>query len=529
MMAEADVRPEPTEREPLPRHYQPRTVPELLRRRTAAGPDRTAVVAASQGEFRSITYAELDRESDLLASVLIERWRLAPGSTVAWVLDNCDGADALVLYHAVLKAGLVNVPLNPRLTTLEMAEIAGHARVSALVGAGAATGELGERLGLAATHVVPVAPGWRDIRPPDNQTRSSLPVTRPEDLASILYTSGTTGLPKGVEHTHESSVAAGISWSDAFRLTSSDVLQSPFPVFGGAALHFNALSSLWAGGTVVIDETDTARALERIESCRATVYVAVPSIYQYWLQSEQLARADLSSLRILDYGGASMPLAVIERLRAALPGVGLMQTYGLTEAGPGGTYLPEEYVAERLGSLGSRGAGPFTRFRVVRDDGTDVDAGQIGELVLRGPSVMRGYHRDPESTASVFLDGWLRSGDLVRMDEEGFAYLVDRRKDLIVRGGYNIASIEVENALTTHSDVVAAAAFGLPHEALGETVAAAVVLREDSTATADELLEHLRPQLARFKLPAVIHRVDELPRNAAGKVLKRELTARYSS
>jgi acyl-CoA synthetase (AMP-forming)/AMP-acid ligase II len=514
----------------LPPHYAPVTVPALLRRRASQHPERVAAVAASSGRYRSLTYRELDEASDRLAAALIRHWRLPRGATVAWALDNDHGSDALVLFHALLKVGLVNVPLNTRLTPHEIAEIAGHAQASAVVATTAQLAALAplaqDRLGLAGNRLLDLSGGWSTIA----ATEALAPQDEPNrtDLASILYTSGTTGLPKGVEHTHESSVAAGISWADAFRLTGNDVLQSPFPIFSGAALHFNALSSLWAGGTVVIDNTDVASALERIGEYRSTVYVAVPSIYQYWLRSDALATADLSSLRILDYGGASMPLAVIDRLRAALPDVGLMQTYGLTEAGPGGTYLPEEYAVQRLGSIGSRGAGPFTRFRIVRDDGTDVGPDEIGELVLRGPSIMRGYHRDPEATAAVFLDGWLRSGDLVRYDETGFAYLVDRRKDLILRGGYNISSVEVENAVVSHPDVVAAAAFGLPHPALGEVVAAAVVLRPEAQVTVADLLEHVTPLLASFKRPTKVFLVDDLPRNASGKVLKRELTARFN-
>jgi acyl-CoA synthetase (AMP-forming)/AMP-acid ligase II len=353
----------------------------------------------------------------------------------------------------------------------------------------------------------------------------TLPEPRRDDLASILYTSGTTGLPKGVEHTHESSLAAGIGWADAFRLLGTDVLQSPFPVFGGAGLHFNGLNCLWAGATFVLASADTAASWNLVREWRTSVYVAVPSIYQYWLEHPDVERADLSSLRLLDYGGASMPLPVIGRLRQALPHVRLIQTYGLTEAGPGGTYLPEEYAVDRLGSLGSRGAGPFTSFRVIDEGGADVAAGEPGELVLRGPANMRGYHRDPAGTAAVFVDGWLRSGDVVRFDRDGFLYLLDRKKDLIVRGGYNISSVEIESVLLENPALAEVAAFGLPHSVLGETVAVAVVVRPGQVVDTDGIREHARAHLADFKLPQHVFVVAELPRNASGKVLKRELAA----
>jgi acyl-CoA synthetase (AMP-forming)/AMP-acid ligase II len=345
-----------------------------------------------------------------------------------------------------------------------------------------------------------------------------------ETLASVLYTSGTTGVPKGVEHTHGSSLAAAIAWADCFRLGEDDVVQSPFPVASGAGLHFNGLASTWAGAHVIYDETRLPDVFERIDRFAATVYVAVPSIYQYWLASPDLEHHSLASLRILDYGGASMAPAVIERLAARLPDVGFMQTYGFTEAGPGGTYLPEEYCLSRLGSIGSRPAGRASQIRVVDDAGRDVPAGVDGELLFRGPSMMRGYHRDPATTDAVFVDGWLRSGDVVRFDDEGFLYFVDRKRDLILRGGYNIAPVEIEQVLLRRGDVVEASAFGLPHHALGEVPAAAVVLADGAAAPGEgELIAYCRDFLADFKTPARIFVLAELPKNAAGKSLRRVL------
>ena len=510
----------------LPPHYAPVTIPAVLRARAAADPDRVAVVAALGGRYASITYRELDEASDRLARMFVARWRLPAGSTVAWALGNGDARAALILFHAVVKARLVNVPLNTRLTVKEISDLVAHAQCHVLISNDDALLDAAQRVGIPAERVVRVTgtglTGFDEVLESVDPA-TVLPDSERDDLASILYTSGTTGLPKGVEHTQESSLAAGIGWADAFRLTGSDVLQSPFPIFGGAALHFNGLSSLWAGGTFVVATADTAASWELVERWRSTVYVAVPSIYQYWLAHPGVGAADLSSLRLLDYGGASMPLPVILRLRQAFPTVRLIQTYGLTEAGPGGTYLPEEYAIERLGSLGSRGAGRFTEFRVIRDDGTDVEADELGELVLRGPSMMRGYHRDPDATRAVFVDGWLRSGDVVRFDAEGFLYLVDRKKDLILRGGYNISGVEIENALLNHPDIAEAAAFGMPHPSLGETVAAAVVARAGTALSEEAVRAHAAAELADFKVPQRVILMTELPRNAAGKVLKRVL------
>jgi acyl-CoA synthetase (AMP-forming)/AMP-acid ligase II len=204
-----------------------------------------------------------------------------------------------------------------------------------------------------------------------------------------------------------------------------------------------------------------------------------------------------------------------------------MQTYGLTEAGPGGLYLAEEYALAKLGSIGNRAAGHGTEFRVLRDDGTEAGPDETGELVLRGPAVMAGYFEDDTGTAAAFTgDGWLRSGDLVRVDAEGFVFHLDRLKDIIVRGGFNVASAEVEAVLLEHPDVLEAAVVGRPHERLGEDVHAVVVPRSGATVDVDALLAHCRSALADYKLPRTVEvRTEALPRNASGKVLKRELRA----
>jgi acyl-CoA synthetase (AMP-forming)/AMP-acid ligase II len=477
-----------------------------------------------------LTFRELDQATDRIAAALRRRG-VRPRSKVAWLLSNDRGGEALLLYHAVLKAGAVNVPINTRLTPAEIKGLVEHSRSETVVA------EPRLVFGLADVGVPPrcrlldveaeTRGGLFDVASESNMDSSAdHEVSISEDaLACILYTSGTTGMPKGVEHTHASSLAAGISWSDAFMMTRSDIVQSPFPIYSGAGLHFNGLAAMWSSAAFVVDGTDVEDALARIERCRATIYVAVPSIYQYWLAHPALTTRDLRSLRILCYGGATMPTGVILELRQAFPHVDLMQTYGSTEAGPGGTYLPPAYATERLGSIGSRPAGRFSRFRVVDGEGSEVAPGELGELLMSGPSMMRGYHRDPAATADVLKGGWVRSGDLVRYDEEGFLYFVDRKRDIIVRGGLNISTFEVEEALLQHPAVAEGAAFAGPHAQLGEEVRAAVVLRPDMNVQPEELIVHCRSLLADFKVPRRIEIRDALPRNASGKVLKRILAS----
>jgi acyl-CoA synthetase (AMP-forming)/AMP-acid ligase II len=218
-----------------------------------------------------------------------------------------------------------------------------------------------------------------------------------------------------------------------------------------------------------------------------------------------------------------MSPAIIEELRAAFPGVGLMQTYGLTEAGPGGIYLPEDYTTSHLGSVGNRPMGRYTHFRVVNDGGTDVGPGEVGEFIITGPSLMKGYFRDPAATATAIRDGWLWTGDIVRLTEDGFVYHLDRRKDLVIRGGYNISSSEVEDVLVEHPAVQEAAIVAKPHPTLGEDTKAFVVLKDGADARADDLIAHCAGLLADWKVPRDFEFCIELPRNAAGKVLKRVL------
>ena len=509
--------------EPLPAEYAPRSVPAVLAARAQEDPDGLALVARLGGAETAFTFARLWHDSGRLAAGLAALG-VTVGTPVAWLLDNARGGEALLLYHALLRLGAVNVPVNARLAPPEVRHILEHSGARLCVADAALLTGLGElpartvAVGGDAAGAVAFEGLFADGGAPG-------PDERPDEdaLETILYTSGTTGLPKGVLHSHGSAIASGIGWADAFRLRPGDVLQSPFPVFSGAALHFNALSCLWSGAVYVVDGADVDDSLRRVARLGATVFVAVPAIYQLWLGSAVLREADLSRLRLLDYGGASMAPALIERLREALPGVGLMQTYGLTEGGPGGTYLPEEYALDRLGSIGSRPAGRFTRFRVVDDAGRPVGPGGVGEFQMRGPSVMRGYHRDPEATAATFQDGWLRSGDVVRIDAQGFLYHLDRKKDIIVRGGFNIASAEVEAALLAHPEVLEAAVVAKPHVTLSEDIKAYVVLRRPDAVTPAELGAHCRTLLADFKVPRDIELRHGLPRNAAGKVLKRAL------
>jgi acyl-CoA synthetase (AMP-forming)/AMP-acid ligase II len=504
---------------PLPVEYEPRDIPSLLLARATAQPDAPAIHAKSlTGTYDSLSFRGLVRRVQQLAAALREHG-IAPGDRVAWALDNSCGLDALCLFHAVLWLGAVNVPINTRLVAAERGDILGRSNAVVHINRDADTVD---RAGVASCSIESLVAELDRLGPmlPPNPTDA-------EAVATILFTSGTTGRAKGVVHTHGSSLAAGISWAAAFGLGPADRLQSPFPVFSGAGLHFNGLNCLWSGAEYVIDDYDTSASLRLVRERQSTVYVAVPAIYSFWLDDALCDATHLGSLRLLDYGGSAMAPSLIEMLRERLPAVGLMQTYGLTEAGPGGTYLAPSDALTRLGSIGKTCAGDFMSVRVIADDGSDVRPGETGELLLRGAAVMDGYLDDPDATAAAFDDGWLRSGDIVRVDDDGYLYVVDRKKDIIVRGGFNVSSAEVEAALLANPHIQEAAVIAVPHDRLGEDIHAFVVLRPGRSATEADALLDVGDRLADFKRPRSISFSGELPRNAAGKVQKHLLRAQW--
>jgi acyl-CoA synthetase (AMP-forming)/AMP-acid ligase II len=516
----------------FPNELRPQTVTSLLDQQAERYPDHTGFVAyGDAGAYSKMTFREWRAASIRVAAALCDRLGISRGDRVAWMLPNDNASAALILYHAIARLAAVNVPINDRLTHYEVRHILEHCDARVLLVAA-------DRLQVAreatagtprSIPIVLVGHGRSDDVACSFGDLTSYPADGfvPREIGHgdnlcLVYTSGTTGLPKGVLHTHGSAIVAGLQWADVFRLQNSDVLQSPFPIFSGAGLHFNGLSCLWTGATFVVERFDPVRTLSIMAHYGTTVYVAVPTVFRLVLDHD-LHQHDLHRLRILDYGGASMPPAMIRELQTRFPDIGLMQTYGLTEAGPGGIYLPEEYAESELGSVGNRPMGRYTRFKVVREDGSEVGPKETGEFIITGPSLMKEYYKDPAATAAAIRDGWLWTGDMVQINERGFVYHIDRRKDLVLRGGYNVSSAEVEAVLAMHPGVAEAAVVGKPHPTLGEDTKAYVVLREGADVTAPELVRHCAEQLADWKVPRDIEFLTDLPRNAAGKVLKRVL------
>ncbi|MBB6122230.1 acyl-CoA synthetase [Nocardiopsis algeriensis] len=499
------------------------TVDAVLRRSAARTPARTALVFGD----RSWTYAELDDAVTRAAARLLELGT-AKGDRVAAYGRNSDAY--LIGFLACARAGLVHVPVNYALqgeelayllkqsgSTVVLADPALRSAVDALRGQ---TGveqvlELRDRPGslLADSRQGPV---------PELGVHVS-----DTDLVQLLYTSGTTSRPKGAMMTHRSLVHEYLSCVTALDLRADDEPLHAMPLYHSAQMHVFLMPWLMVGARNTLVETpDPADLLRRIETGRHGAFFAAPTLWVALANRPDFAGHDLTSLRKAYYGASVMPGPVLDKLRGALLDLGFYNCFGQSEIGPLATVLrPEEHEA-RPASAGR--AVLFVELRVVDDKGEDVGPGGLGEAVYRSPQLCEGYWDEPEETAKAFRDGWFHSGDLVRVDEEGYIEVVDRIKDVINTGGVLVASREVEDALYTHPHVAEAAVVGAPDEKWIEAVTAYVV----PTADADRdtlparLVEHVRARLAPFKTPKRVEVVAKLPRNGSGKILKRELRDR---
>jgi fatty-acyl-CoA synthase len=479
---------------------------EALARSARRHPAREAVVTPSL----RWSYAELDARVGAAARHLAGLG-LAKGDRLALLCGNDPGF--IVTLYAALRLGAIFVPVNPRSAPPEVEFILGDcgARVFAFSPALAETArqvrgdatfvETGELLAAEGDGV-------------------AAEVDESDD-AEILYTSGTTGRPKGVLLDHHRVIWVGVGLSPAVGLREGDRMLHVAPFYHSAELNLFLTTGTTLGCTHVVPGVfEPAQTLELLEGERIATFFGVPTMYQLLLREPALAERDLSTWRIGMFGAAPMAPAVIERLVAALPSVELYNLCGLTEAGPGGIYLQPRDLLRKPGAGGK--AIPNTEARVLDDDDRDVPAGGTGELVLRGETIMKRYWNRPDATAEALRDGWLYTGDVATIDDEGYITLVDRKKDMIITGGMNVYSIEVENALLAHPDVLDCAVVSAPHELYGESIVAVVDARPGAELTLEAIREHCGALLADYKAP---HRLvlAPIPRNPSGKILKYQL------
>ncbi|TDC76785.1 long-chain fatty acid--CoA ligase [Actinomadura sp. 7K507] len=479
---------------------------------------KTPRAAALVHEGRTTTYGALLGRVARLAHAL-RGLGVRPGDRVAYLGPN--HPSFLETLFATGMAGGVFVPLNTRLTAPEIAYQLDDSGASVLVHGPSHAGLVDAVRGRTPVreHIALDDPGERGyevLLAAADDDPLDLPVA-PDDPCMIMYTSGTTGSPKGATLTH-----GNITWNAVNVLIDHDLVAGEValvsaPLFHTAGLNMLTLPVLLKGGTcVLVAAFDPAATLDMIAEHRVTFMFGVPTMFQRVAREPGWAGADLSSLRILTCGGAPVPPSLIETYQKR--GLTFLQGYGMTEAAPGTLFLDAAHAVSKAGSAGVPHF--FSDVRVVGPDMADVAPGETGEIVVQGPHVMRGYWGRPGDTAEVLDGGWFRSGDAARVDEDGYAFIVDRIKDMIISGGENVYPAEVENAILADPDVLECAVIGVPDDTWGEAGRAVIVPRPGADVDPGKVLDALAGRLARYKIPKSAVLAAEIPRNAAGKILK---------
>ncbi|ADB49851.1 long-chain-fatty-acid--CoA ligase [Conexibacter woesei] len=484
----------------------------------ASAAERPDAAAVRHGD-RVISYAELAALSARFAARLVERG-VRPGDRVGLMLPNV--LQFPVAYLGILRAGAIVVPMNPLLRDEVRYYLSDSgARVLCAAPADGPAGDVG---------VAAAAAGAELLLADDAMLEGDAPgadVTDVEragsDTAVILYTSGTTGKPKGAELSHDNLRRnAEICARSLLRLTPGDVVFGALPLFHSIG-QTAAMNAGFAAGSelTLTPRFEPAAALALIEAHGATVFIGVPTMYVGLLAAagERPAGSVASSLRLCVSGGASLPAEVLRRFEQRFEAT-ILEGYGLSETSPVASFNHLEGL-RKPGSIGTPIEG--VSIRLLDGDSDPVAQGDVGEIAIKGHNVMKGYWQRPQETAAAMRDGWFLSGDLARVDEDGYYFIVDRKKDLIIRGGLNVYPREVEEVLYTHPAVAEACVRAIPDERLGEEIGAAVVLRDGHAAGEQELAAYVKARLAPYKYPRVIWFADALPKNATGKILRREV------
>ncbi len=505
---------------------------EHLGRMASEFGDRTA---CSVVDVASMTFAEWDGAANALARRLLDGG-LEPGARVGIHLRPELALRWLVAYSAAHRAGGVAVPMNPRLAPAEVAHVLAHSGAIAVVADGdlvasdleSAAGRLSLLIDAGAETAITATPGtttpvlgWAEATAGD---RSPFQAPRAaDDLADILYTSGTTGRPKGVAVRHSNGSMIGAvepNWTGGGWLHAS-----PLFTFAGIALVYTPMKL----GLQVIYQPrfDADRWLRVVEDERPVAVFLVPAMAHLLIDHPRFDEADLSSVTMCSVGSAPLAPYVVERLQAKMPDALVSNNYGMTEAGSAYCIMPQGEAVKRPGSVGQ--IAPPAIVQIVDEHDEPVPPDTVGEVRLQMPGRLREYYNDPEATSETWRDGWLVTGDLGKLDAEGYLYIVGRSKDVIIRGGNNVHATDVEHALVQHEAVKEVAVVGAPHPVLGEDVVAFVVLHPGAETTPDELRAFGLEHLADYKVPRQFLFADSLPRNPTGKVIKPELKARLSA
>ena len=498
----------------------------IVRESAKSYPDKKAVIY----DGGSLTYRELDELSDRLAAGLRTKG-FETGDRIAVQLPNIP--QFVIAYFGILKAGCVFVPMNVLLKATEVAFQLGDSQASALIawagvgeGAAKAVAAAGvDRLYVVSTPGMPEAnhgERFETLLDVDPSVPPTLVQTDPGDTAVVIYTSGTTGLPKGAELSHFQLLMNSDTPGRLFGIRDDDVVLVVLPLFHVFGLSSELNICVRFGATMtLVPRFDAAKVIEVVRRDQVTVFEGVPTMFIALLGHPGVVKEDVASLRVGISGGASLPGEVLDAFERKF-GLVILEGYGLTESASTTTFNVSE-TERKIYSVGKPIWGVDLQIWGEHDVVLPCGSEHVGEVVIRGVNVMKGYYNDPDSTAAAFTRGWLRTGDLGYVDEDGFLFIVDRKKDLIIRGGYNVYPREIEEVLFTHPDVTEAAVIGVPDERLGEEVKAFVTLRPGVSLTAEEVVDYVKERVAAYKYPRIVEFRAELAHGPTGKVLKNEL------
>jgi long-chain acyl-CoA synthetase len=486
---------------------------QLLTEAAQRAPDHVAVKL----DDAELTYSQLDGATAHVAGLLRERG-VEPGDRVGIMLPNVPYFP--VCYYGVLRAGAVVVPMNVLLKKREVAFYVSDPEAKVLF----AWHDFAEdaQAGAEQENVdcILIEPGEFEQQVGAAEPITEVAETADDDTAVILYTSGTTGQPKGAELTHANLTRNAQLAQGLFGLGPEAVVLGALPLFHsfGQTCGMNATVSE-CGTLTLIPRFDPSKALEIIQRDHVNVFQGVPTMYGAMLHLSDRDDYDTSSLEVCASGGSAMPVELLRGFEEAF-GCKVLEGYGLSESSPVASFNHPDRE-RKPGSIGTPVEG--VQMKVVDEDGEEVPQGDVGEILIHGHNVMKGYWNKPEETSETVRDGWLHTGDMAQVDEDGYFFIVDRKKDMIIRGGYNVYPREIEEVLYEHPAVREAAVLGVPHDEYGEEVGAAVTLKDGEEVSEQELRDYVKEQVAAYKYPRIVWFVDDLPKGPTGKILKREI------
>ena len=512
----------------VPREY---FLGDLLSRSARKFPNKTAVVFRD----KRLTYKEVNDRANAVADSL-PRLGIRKGDRVAFLSGNT--VEYIEMYFGPAKAGAIFTPINTNMVVRELEYVLNYVQPKLLIlqprfldTIQSIKGRLSIKTYVVMGIEVPGMENYEQLIREGSKEEPGVELDG-EDIALIIFTGGTTGMPRGAMHAHRGLIYNAHAMAIDFSQTYDDVEIHMTPMYHTAMASQTYSSTLMGNKHVILDGFEPTQVLEAIVKEKVTIGFMVPTIINALLQVPDLQKYDLSSLRTILYGGAPMPMKLLEKALKTI-GCGFTQLFGQTEGGPLiATLPPEDHVVEgspekvKRSSASGRAIVNY-EIRVVDGQDRDVPVGEVGEVIGRSVSMTRGYWDRPEETAEVLKNGWLHTGDLARMDEDGYIYVVERKKDMIISGGKNIYSPEIEEVLYRHPAILEATVFGVPDDYWGEAVKACVVLKQGNELTEEEVIQFCKEHLASYKKPKSVDILKELPKSPQGKILKRVLREKY--